>query len=175
MFGLEHCASAVGGGWDSSGGDKGFGENVSDEERLMNLGSSSGNTYGSSGSLSIFLFPAVTVGCLFSAGAFSPCPWAEKVRVVRKQLGLTTGCPLDSEGQGSEKAVWLNNRLCPAGGRGRWVCPWLLHVRICVWPCLPCRALGSLGLPKMSHTKKVSVSTSGEAQLAKVNVNSSAL
>lgn len=65
MFGLEHCASAVGGEWESSGGDKGFGENMSDEERLMDL--------GSSGSLSVFLFPAITVGCLFSAGAFSPC------------------------------------------------------------------------------------------------------
>lgn len=83
--------------------------------------------------------------------------------------------PLGSEGQGGEKAAWLNNRLCPAGGRGRWLCPWLLHVRRCVWPCLPCRALDSLGLPKVSHTKEVSSSTSGEAQLAKVNVNSSAL
>lgn len=45
MFGLEHCASAVGGRWDSSGNDKGFGENVTDEERLMDLDSSSGNTY----------------------------------------------------------------------------------------------------------------------------------
>lgn len=44
MVGLEHCASAVGGGWDSSGGDKEFGENVSDEERLIDL-CSSGNTY----------------------------------------------------------------------------------------------------------------------------------
>lgn len=37
-------STAVGGGWESSGDDKGFGENVSGEERLMDLGSS-GNTY----------------------------------------------------------------------------------------------------------------------------------
>lgn len=32
-------------GREHSGGDKGFGENASGEERLMDLGSSSGNTY----------------------------------------------------------------------------------------------------------------------------------
>lgn len=42
---LSACFSAAGGGREHSGTDKGFGENVSGEERLMDLGSSSGNTY----------------------------------------------------------------------------------------------------------------------------------
>jgi len=45
VFGCQCHAPGVGGGGEGSGGDKGFGENVSGEERLMDLGSSSGNTY----------------------------------------------------------------------------------------------------------------------------------